>query len=234
LKISVITPTCDRPVAFALAEKFMARQTIKPHEWIVADGGERPIQCTMGQVHLHEARPPGAANFTRNLLRAIKRVSGDVVIIVEDDDYYSPTHIETSLAQLNGKALLAGDDAQRYYNVEHRCWRIFANRGASLCQTAMRRELLPRLDYVLHACLLSAQYGVDAMLWARTPSAEKSLRRSDTVVGIKGLPGRAGLGIGHRPVGSKWYADPGLSKLQSWIGPDAALYKPYRMKATRT
>jgi hypothetical protein len=228
MKISVLTPTADRPVAFALVEKYMARQTMQPDEWIVADGGEGPTKCTMGQRHLHEARPPGAANFAENLLRGAASVTGDIIIFFEDDDWYAPNHIETIIGQLNGAALLAGDDQQRYYHVGQRCWRIFQNKGASLCQTAMRRSVLPRFEAVVRECLAAGKFHIDYTLWMRTPDSERSLARTDTVLGIKGLPGRAGLGIGHRPSGPLWNRDPALTQLRAWIGQDVGLYESLR------
>src|SRR6185369_16758975 len=98
--ITAITPTADRPEAFALCERWMARQTIKPDQWIVADGGQVPVRCTMGQTHIHDPRPAGAANLAHNLLNAISAVKGEVVAIVEDDDWYSPKHLETMVRLL--------------------------------------------------------------------------------------------------------------------------------------
>lgn len=229
--ISVITPTADRPVAFELCESMMCRQTLQPAEWIVADGGQTPIACTMGQVHVHEPRPPGAENFAMNLLNAIGRAKGDFIAVVEDDDSYAPTHLEATVAQLaaNPHALAAGDPIQRYYNVAHRCWRVFNNVGASLCQTVMRREALPLFEKIIRGCLAGKTYGVDTTFWRAIPKIQWALTRTDTVVGIKGLPGRVGLGVGHRP-DARWTADPELRQLRAWIGDDAETYAAFRVQ----
>src|SRR5687768_6841694 len=50
--ITVITPTADRPAAWPLAERWMARQTVQPDQWIVADDGIAPAPLTMGQQHI--------------------------------------------------------------------------------------------------------------------------------------------------------------------------------------
>lgn len=228
--ISVITPTADRPVAIALAEQYMARQTLKPDEWIIADGGEVPVTCSMGQKHIHQPKPSGAENFLNNLLAGIEEVRGDVVVIVEDDDWYAPTHLESMVADLANVGA-AGDDSQRYYNVHHRCWRVFQNKGASLCQTAMRRDLLPKFKDAITRALAVSRFFVDYLFWESVPVEQKRLRRMDTVVGIKGLPGRPGLGIGHRPSGAQWRADPEMVKLAEWIGDDVALYRNSRSVA---
>lgn len=81
MRISVVTPTCDRPFGIALAEKYMARQTIKPYEWIVADGGKVPARCTLRQTHLHEPSPSGAVNLATNVIRAMDAASGDAIVM---------------------------------------------------------------------------------------------------------------------------------------------------------
>lgn len=90
MRLSIITPTCDRPAGIALCERYMARQTLQPHEWIVADGGSTPAALTMGQVHLHHPGERGAANLAGNILRALDAVTGDAVVVWEDDDWYAP------------------------------------------------------------------------------------------------------------------------------------------------
>lgn len=225
MTVTVITPTCDRPMAFALAERWMARQTRQPDQWIVADGGRRPVVCGLGQLHLHAQSFPGAANFASNLLRAIPYATGDVVVFWEDDDWYASTHLETLTGQLgDGRATIAGDDCQRYYHLPLQKWRTFDNVGASLCQTAMRRELLPLFRQTVEICQRRNSYGVDRPFWEAVPRDNWSLVRSGMVLGMKGLPGQAGLGIGHRPDGIRWVSDSRALQLRAWIGDDADVY----------
>jgi glycosyltransferase involved in cell wall biosynthesis len=225
--ISVITPTCNRPVTFALLERWMARQTLAPTEWIVVDGGQVPVRCTLGQMHLHQPAPPGVANFHANLERGIQAATGDLIIIMEDDDWYASTHLETMVAKLvQPEVTIAGDDQQRYYNLEHCCWRHMQNRGAALCQTGFHRALVPTfLDVIAgrRARVHSANptertraIGVDAYLWQSQPRSAWALTRMATVVGMKGLPGQPARG---------WTPDPDGRQLQAWVGAqDQALY----------
>src|SRR5690606_17362032 len=141
-RISAITPAPDRPRGIELCERYMARQTVQPHEWVVADGGQVPAKLTMGQVHLHQPSPPGAANLAGNILRALDAVTGDAVVIVEDDDHYAATHLEACRDGLKHQPAY-GCSRLIYFNVEHRCWVQMANRGSALCQTAFRAELIP-------------------------------------------------------------------------------------------
>ncbi len=231
MRVSVITPTSNRPVGFALAEIFMARQTRQPDEWIVADGGMQPVVCTLGQVHLHEVSAPGPKNFAGNLLRALDAATGDVIVCFEDDDHYKPEHLERLVARLAAAdALIAGDDDQRYYNVLKRCWRTFNNEGGCLCQTAFRRELVPVFQTAIRGQIAKNHYGIDTAFWKAVPRARWNLARDHTVLGIKGLPGQVGLGIGHRP-GSGWTADPRLTQLTAWIGDDVSLYVDFAERA---
>ena len=42
-----------------------------------------------------------------------------------------------------------------------------------------------------------------------------------TVIGLKGLPGRPGLGVGHRPkTRDDWQYDEDYAKLIEWLGAD--------------
>ncbi len=227
MRLSLITPTCDRPVAFGLAERWMARQTRRPDEWIVADGGTTPAQCTRGQQQIRTTAPPGVESFAANLTAAARAATGDVLVVVEDDDWYAPAYLETLAGWFAVPAIqIVGDDLQRYYNVAMRRTKCFDNVGASLCQTAFRRELLPVFLEAVTTCCRQGRYGVDRALWEAVPLEHQCLVRTGTVVGIKGLPGQVGLGLGHRPTAA-WTPDPDLTILQTWIGPDAAVYAPY-------
>lgn len=221
----MITPTCDRPIGLALLERWMAMQTRQPDEWIVADGGLDPVTCAAGQVHVRTSTPPGVENFLGNLRAGLRVASGDVIVFCEDDDAYARTHLEQLLAQLDAAphALAAGDDDQRYYNVATRQWRTWKNKGACLCQTALRRSAVPDLLEVIRICQERQSYGVDTVFWRGIQTARRSIAPTHTVVGIKGLHGRTGLGVGHRP-DEKWTDDPHLQQLRAWIGDDAALY----------
>lgn len=211
-RISVITPTCNRPVGLALARRWMSTQAVTPFEWLIIDGSRRP---------------PGALNFLDNLEEGVRRAQGEYLVFWEDDDYYTPDHLTRLLALWRDypEAVLVGDDTQRYYNIQHRRWKLMANKGASLCQTGMRRELIPWFLDVLATCralTTAPKYGLDTRLWA--PGVRGDLRIAlaplDTVVGVKGLPGQIGLGMGHQPAKvATWTADPHLVQFRTWVGP---------------
>lgn len=215
-RVSVITPTCRRPVALALARRWMAAQTVQPDEWLILDGS---------------ADPPGALNFLANLERGVAQATGDRLIFWEDDDYYDPRHLERTLAlwDAHPAAHLVGDDTQRYYNLPLRRYKRLANKGASLCQTGMSADLRPWFAETLAVCralTTKPAYGLDTRLWAPALAGEipYALAPLHTVVGIKGLPGQPGLGVGHRrEIVRQWAHDPNLMVLRQWIGDPAAI-----------
>ena len=88
MTLSCITCTSDRPWAMARAEYQMARQTVQPDEWLVADDGKVPATLTRGQRHLRlPPQPTGSASLAHNLLAALQAARGDYLIIIEDDDW---------------------------------------------------------------------------------------------------------------------------------------------------
>ncbi len=234
--VTLITATCDQPVGFALCERWMKRQTapLPLMQWIVVDDGDEPITPTCGQEYVRRPRPSsgaytGAHSICSNLLEAAARVRGEYVLVIEHDDYYDADHVARMVGLLKDGADIAGDDQQRYYHVGMRRWKQYQNRGGALCQTGFVSALLPTFERVARECLEADVYGVDAALWKEIMDGRgrvHTLEHTRTVVGIKGLPGRRGLGVGHRvdKVAARWKADPDLRHLKKWIGVDAQAY----------
>lgn len=227
--ISVITPTGDRPEAFALCEKWVAHQDfLKSNvqwEWLVADDGQVPMTCTMGQIKV----PVSVSNSLvstqfKNLTALLSYAKGDFIIIVEDDDYYGPQHFTSLLFALN-HASLAAEYPTRYYNVKTRTYRVWDNKlHASLCQTGFRKEVIPE---VIDIC--NQEKWIDITLW-NTFSGRRLLYEAGNVVGIKGMPGRPGISHAHSGRGVGWRSDLDLVTLAQWIGKDSEVYKPYAVR----
>lgn len=225
MRISVITPTADQPTGIALAEKWMARQTVQPHEWIVADDGTVPAALTAGQMHIVRTRlHEGGKSLAGNIMAGLQAATGDVIIIVEHDDWYAPNHIETCIARLTRRGGGAtGSINQRYYNVQHRVHRLMKNVGSALCNTAFTSDHKRGMFRAAERAFRDGKYCVDRHFWDALPRSHWDVHDIDTVVGIKGLPGRKGLGIGHRP-DNKWTPDHDGHMLRRWVGEDADTY----------
>lgn len=233
--LTIITCTGDRPEALTLCARYVARQTWQgPLQWIVVDDGAEPSPLPKAADNVsrtHIRRAPswrhGGNTLALNLLAALPEVQYDRVLFVEDDDAYAPDYCAV-MANLLDVTGIAGDPISLYYHVPSQRYRIMENLGhASLSQTGIRAELLPLLRQI---CRESPDF-IDARLWARS-RCPRVLRRIGKVVGIKGLPGRAGIGVGHRPDErpTEWTDDPQGAVLREWIGrEDSQLYERFTL-----
>lgn len=226
--ITLITATGGRPEAFQLCYEYVRRfpwDGIK--QWIVVDDGVVPsleVTSVPGMIVTY-IRPnplwePGQNTLARNLLLAFPEVRFDMVVFIEDDDWYHPTYL-LEVARRLDRFDLVGERNAHYYYLPFRRSRVMPNRShASLCQTAMRSELLPCFTII---CRQSVNY-LDVKLWEACPG--RQLFDSKLCVGMKGLPGRPGLGMGHRldtylQMGKP---DPDLRTLTEWVGADTPAY----------
>ena len=224
MALTIITPTSDRPEAFQLCQRWMSRQTYTGElQWIVADDGHEPATCTMGQEHVR--RPPSddpRRSFLGNLLAAIERVRHDKVVFVEDDDWYAPEY----LAQMDrwlDEAELVGEAGARYYHLPTRRYHFCGNtEHASLAQTGLRADRLRQMADEISGANTTF---VDVRLWRNWSAGWTKLLRPCTTLsaGIKGLPGKRGIGMGHR-LGDRHPIDANGRVLREWIGDDADLY----------
>jgi hypothetical protein len=224
--LTLLTATGARSAAFTLCERWMAAQdyagTVR---WVIVDDGPEPQLVTLPRSgwSVDVVRPAplwshGQNTQARNLLAGLDLVGADErVVFVEDDDWYSPdwlTHVAGHLEY----AELVGERRSRYYNVATRRWREMGNTGhASLCATALRGRALNTLRQVLR----THRTGIDMRLWHQHRS--RHLFDGHRVVGIKGLPGRGGVGVGHRK--DFGAPDPDGRVLRQWIGDDARAYQ---------
>jgi glycosyltransferase involved in cell wall biosynthesis len=223
--VTVITPTGDRPAAFALAEKWMARQTFKGRiQWVVVDDGEVPTVCTMGQTHVRREKKPDDPKHTlpMNLAAGIRAAKSDKVLVMEDDDWYSPIYVETMTKRLD-EADLVGDNRTIYYRHGFG-WKCLNNRGhASLAATGFKGKVV--LDQVVDFCERIREAFIDLHMWRHCRGTKKIYERNQSkpiIVQMKGMPGRPGQ-IRHH-WSDQYHPDPGKKVLRGWIGDDVDVY----------
>ena len=213
--LTLITPTGDRPESFRLWECWISHQSRQPDAWIVLDDGEVPTVCTKGQLYLRRVRQRGDPPNTMplNLLAALEAVYTDGLAIIEDDDWYAQTYLETVWARLT-YAELVGEGAAIYYHVGLPGWKKMRNtRHASLSATAVRGLAIEALR---RACDPMTNPSVDLRLW-RSFSGVVYQSEWPITVQFKGMPGRPGTLSSHRP-DARYSPDSGYSKLEEWIG----------------
>ena len=225
--LTVLTPTGERPEAFELCQRMMARQTYNgPVIWIVVDDGRTPsgvwLKRAKWNVEIIRPEPlwaPGQNTQGRNLLAGLARVGPDTVLtIVEDDDYYAPEWLQW-VADHSREAELIGEGDAIYYNVRRRKYRRLSNtEHASLRCTAIRGAAIETFRDVL---AVPYRY-YDLRLWAQHKDRKVFERR--LTVGMKALPGRAGIALGHDGKGND---DKDGTQLRALIGDDADWYLPF-------
>lgn len=238
-EVTLITCTGMRPISLIRCGFFVSRfltgsETIM--QWIVVDDGEKessiPVQESP-RLSIDRIRPMhrwryGMNTLAANLLAAIPRVRYDRILFLEDDDYYASGYLAFQMKMLDS-VMIAGESHARYYHFPSRRYRILENtRHASLCQTGIRSECLPVLKLICEEN--SCSEFIDIRLWNKCTSGVMPrpglLMRGQYVIGMKGLPGRPGIGMGHTPTDSTyWNQDRDLSVLRSWIGDDVSLYQ---------
>jgi hypothetical protein len=219
--LTLLTATGARPEAWAICERLMARQSYTgPVRWVIVDDGPEPQPLrfaregwTVEVIRPAPAWAPGQNTQHRNLLAGLAVIAGsERVVLIEDDDYYAPGYL-AAVDKRFGSSELIGENRARYFNVATGRGEVMVNeRHSSLCSTACRNGGLR----ALRAACLSGERFIDLVLWRDFPGR---LYPAQFVVGIKGLPGRGGIGQGHSP-------DFGRPlRLKKWIGADAELYR---------
>jgi hypothetical protein len=229
IPVTVITPTGDRPECLRLSERWMARQTVQPAQWLVIDDGETPTACTMGQRHVrrqrHELDP--IHTLPQNILAAVPLVEHDKVIIWEDDDaYVDPGYLATVAAWLDHDDMV-GEGQAIYIHPRRQWYRQHTN--MTHCSFAATAFNLPVVRKLLEAiCRLGDGPMIDTELWYSFEGRKRVYPAKPMIVQLKGMPGRKSYLAPHRePEG--YEPDPGNAKLRELLGAGAdnvlALFK---------
>ena len=235
MQVALITPTRDRGTALQLCFQWMRSQQLKEGvslHWIVSgnpgNDHEFNLMKTEWPKFLTGSLMPGVetkdplVSFRTNLTRGLNFVSAyeEVVIFIEDDDYYAPGYVQACIDRLDDSSQaprLIGEAPSRYFHVGLGAQRNMGNTDhASLSCTAFNHSILDQVKKVVSAC---DAISIDCDIW-RSVLARKKLYSPTYVVGMKGLPGAPNLGVGGdarcygatRGVSSDW------ATLAEWIG----------------
>ena len=247
-EITVVTLTGDRPQAFSLCRLWMSRQTRIPDQWIVVDDGKVPIMPTNEMQYVRRQPKSDDPKYTMllNMRTALPLVVGKKIMIMEDDEWYSFRYVEEMARRLD-KYEVVGIARSKYYHLPSGRYLRHSNMDhASLAQTAFRSSFLPEV-----AKLLEGDNFLDIRIWKKVDkidkfqSGEKYFAAKERevgdgqgllfddgngedgsclYVGIKGLPGRPGIGVGHRHHGGYLQDTSDRKMLQKWIPGDYQIY----------
>jgi len=236
--IALITPTGCRVNQFDICQYLMYRQTYQEKVvWVIVDDGlpRTTDQVTQGfrdNWHIIKTYPTPAWSAGQNtqgrnleagitaLLNAYKLNEIDAVFIIEDDDYYRPRYLERMMTYW-GDCLVLGETKTIYYNPVIRHFSINNNTTyASLFQTAFAPSIVQQFLSV------KKHKFIDGEFW-KIATGKKLFYEDDLAVGIKGLPGRAGIGAGHAVNYYGMMPDREMKFLLNKIGEDARLYQQF-------
>jgi hypothetical protein len=237
MHIVLITPTGARERQIQLCAQWMKQQTYTGDvTWIIVDDAE-PVTTDfipagrdnfrdnwhVTKIHPTPAWQPGQNTQGRNINAGINYVMAvfdgftvDGIFIIEDDDYYSPAYLDEMMKRLPGFDAI-GETNTIYYNVMLRRWIENHNdTWSSLFQTAFTMKSLRIFKQLLTERFID---------YAFFPAIENKLlfRAGNLAVGIKGQPGRAGIGAGHGWI-KHLIDDADGRKLIELLGDDAKYY----------
>ena len=240
--IVLITPTGNRQAQFNLCAHFMRRQTYAGDvTWVIVDDCQ-PLTTegvgvgfkdnwTIIKVHPTPIWQ-GQNTQTRNLSAGIdamleyhKESEIEAIFMIEDDDYYRPQYLQRMMDQLKGFKV-AGEINTIYYNVHYR--NHFTNRNTShvsLFQLAFKPEMIPIFKSCYNERFIDYKF-FEKLNAQGLMGGVNLFNESNLAIGIKGMPGRAGIGAGHGRL-MNMTPDPALIYLKSQIGEDAHLYEGY-------
>lgn len=231
MNIYALTPTGMRPEGLALLGEYLNAQTYRgPLTWVIVDDCDPATRIpTMREgIRVLFEYPvwtwrPGMNTQSACMWEGLGHVPDDATLFVlEDDDVYLPNYMNAMLAQ---SAELIGERDARYYNVASNRWRVLPGKvHSSLASTVCRGQALQLLRDI---CKNVNQTRLDFNLW-KTFDGPKMLLSEHNVVGIKGLPGRPGIGVGHRKSFGSVDID---NRLRQWIGDYANNYEIFRAAA---
>jgi hypothetical protein len=223
--LTLLTTTGERPECFALLKQFMRHQDYPGNvRWVIVDDGHEPADTTFRKSGwtVEHIRPkpywePGQNTQHRNLAAGLDVIPDDATVaVIEDDDYYGPAHLSTIAGQF-GNINLVGELSPRYYNCQTLCgkrFQVFTH--TSLACTAMRGDALQ----MFRKCVGRGLKYVDVDLWRKYKGPAR-LYPASNVIGIKGMPGRGGIGGGHK-IEFGNIVDP-----QKFLGDAYRFYKPF-------
>lgn len=228
--ITLITATGNRPEAFQLCELYMMRQTYRgPLQWLCCDDCEPRTDFTCDNqeiIYPPWIWKPGDNTQAKNLLFMIDKIRYDKILFIEDDEWYSPEYVEQMALKLD-RYQITGEGKSRYYNVQFKTWIINSDiQHAALARTGIRSSLIPDLKKIIE----KNKTLIDVKLWQTVKNSQQGIFFDQQLsVGIKGMPGRPGIGNGHRRLPGAHFDADGRT-LREWIGNDYEFYLPYMGK----
>ena len=164
--VSVCTPTFNRrPFIPIMIQCFENQKYPKDKiEWIIIDDGDDKIEDLVShipQVKYFKYDEKMTLGKKRNLMH--EKCKGDIIIYMDDDDYYPPERISHAVDSLrnNPKKLCAGSSEMYiYFKHIHKMYQFgpYGPNHSTAGTFAFRKELLKITSYDNNACLAEERH----------------------------------------------------------------------------
>lgn len=164
MKVSICTPTYNRRPFIPILLTCIEQQDYQGElEWVIVDDGTDSIRDLVQHVpfvryiRIHEKIPLGKK---RNLMHA--NCTGDIIVYMDDDDYYPPTRISHAVDKLtHSNALCAGSSTLHiYFNHLQKIIQMgpYHANHATAGTFAFKKELLQHTSFEEDACLAEEKH----------------------------------------------------------------------------
>lgn len=165
-KVSICTPTFNRRPFIPMMIECFNNQTYPKNkiEWIIVDDGTDKIEdlvVNIPQVKYYKYDDKLTLGKKRNIMH--EKTSGEIIIYMDDDDYYPPERISHAVETLqnNPQALCAGS-SEMYIYFKHigimYQFGPYKENHSTAATFAFRRELLKQTSYENDACLAEEKH----------------------------------------------------------------------------
>ena len=245
--ITIITPHRDRTQQLSLVIACINNQTVKPDKWIIVDDGkdkvpEEVLQKSLVPVEYVWYPRKFERSSSQNSLFAMQRVTTNICIVIQDDDYYPPTYIQTVSNLLRGKQnILMGNLSWYIYRLstghyvirngkrmKPRCGVQFEWHSSAFIGKDIRQKLISHFSANMGHRLppdLLAQYLLDTL---KIPVVLQDLGKSSCVSLKDYGVGHPGWMSDHRRNRGDTKCDTeDFSVFKSWLGEDWKRYQKY-------
>lgn len=233
--IFLITPTGARPLQIKLCGEFMKRQTYKGDvTWIIVDDCKKRTTDFIGKDFIpnwdivkmypipywkigDNTQGRNMTLMTDYILDNYRKKNIEAIYVIEDDDYYRPDYLVEMRKRIEGYDA-AGETNTVYYNLRVRRWYEHANlTWSSLFQTVFTWKMIPLIQS------LSKERLIDYAFFPKVENKNLFYMKRKLAIGMKGLPGRGGIGAGHEFI-KHMIPDPEHKKLKQLLGKDYNFY----------
>ena len=164
--VSVCTPTFNRRPFYDMIIKCFNSQTYPKEriEWIIIDDGTDKIEDlvkNIAQVKYYKYDEKLTLGKKRNIMH--EKSKGDIIIYMDDDDYYPPERIRHAVDTLiNNPSFLIAGSSEMYIYFKHidKLYQFgpYGKYHSTAATFAFRRELLSQTSYNNEAALAEEKY----------------------------------------------------------------------------